>query len=126
VKRRIIVAIAAAVLSLGVAAPAAYAVPDFGPGNSSKGPNDGGRSAILRARRRRSLAASRSRSTEALCGLRMAFPRPHFPVLSTLRLARKRSPEYPSQLQVKQYSPYWSRWEGSQTPRCWDSGARDR
>jgi hypothetical protein len=31
VKRRIIVAIAAAVLSLGVAAPAAYAVPDFGP-----------------------------------------------------------------------------------------------
>jgi hypothetical protein len=29
VKRRIIVAIAAAVLSLGVAAPAAYAVPDF-------------------------------------------------------------------------------------------------
>jgi hypothetical protein len=43
VKRRIIVAIAAAVLSLGVAAaPAAYADPDFGPGNSSKGPNDGG------------------------------------------------------------------------------------
>ena len=30
------------VLSLGVAAPAAYAAPDFGPGNSSKGPNDGG------------------------------------------------------------------------------------
>jgi hypothetical protein len=43
VKRRIIVAIAAAVLSLGVAAaPAAYADPDFGPGNSSKGPNDRG------------------------------------------------------------------------------------
>lgn len=42
VKRRILAAIAAAVLSLGVAAPAAYAVPDFGPGNSSKGPNDGG------------------------------------------------------------------------------------
>ena len=42
VKRRVIVAIAAAVLSLGVAAPAAYAAPDFGPGNSSKGPNDGG------------------------------------------------------------------------------------
>jgi hypothetical protein len=42
VKRRVIVAIAAALLSLGVAAPAAYAVPDFGPGNSQKGPNDGG------------------------------------------------------------------------------------
>jgi hypothetical protein len=42
VKRRIIVAIAAAVLSLGVAAPAAYATPDFGPGNSSKGPHDPG------------------------------------------------------------------------------------
>jgi len=43
VKRRILAAIAAAVLSLGVvAAPAAYADPDFGPGNSSKGPNDGG------------------------------------------------------------------------------------
>lgn len=41
-KRRVIVAIAAAVLSLGVAALPAYAVPDFGPGNSSKGPNDGG------------------------------------------------------------------------------------
>jgi hypothetical protein len=40
VKCRIIVAIAAAVLSLGVAAPA-YADLDFGPGNSSKGPNDG-------------------------------------------------------------------------------------
>jgi hypothetical protein len=40
VKCRIIVAIAAAVLSLGVAAPAAYADLDFGPGNSSKGPND--------------------------------------------------------------------------------------
>ncbi len=37
-KRRILVAIAAAVLSLGVSAPAAYAAPDFGPGNSSKGP----------------------------------------------------------------------------------------
>jgi hypothetical protein len=42
VKRRILVAIAAAVLSLGVAAPAAYADPDFGPGNSQKGPNDPG------------------------------------------------------------------------------------
>jgi hypothetical protein len=42
VKCRIIVAIAAAVLSLGVAAPAAYADPEFGPGNSSKGPKDGG------------------------------------------------------------------------------------
>jgi hypothetical protein len=42
VKRRILAAIAAAVLSLGVAAPMAYADPDFGPGNSSKGPNDGG------------------------------------------------------------------------------------
>jgi hypothetical protein len=41
VKCRIIVSIAAAVLSLGVAAPA-YADLDFGPGNSSKGPNDGG------------------------------------------------------------------------------------
>jgi hypothetical protein len=41
VKRRILVAITAAVLSLGVAAPAAYADLDFGPGNSSKGPNDG-------------------------------------------------------------------------------------
>ena len=41
-KRRAIVAIAAAVLSLGVAAPAAYADPDFGPGNSSKGPHDPG------------------------------------------------------------------------------------
>jgi hypothetical protein len=42
VKRRILAAIAAAVLSLGVAAPMAYADPDFGPGNSSKGPHDGG------------------------------------------------------------------------------------
>src|SRR5215218_10669857 len=42
VKRRILAVIAAAVLSLGVAAPMAYADPDFGPGNSSKGPNDGG------------------------------------------------------------------------------------
>ena len=50
-KRRIIVAIAAAVLSLGMAAPAAYADPDFGPGNSSKGPHDGGRSVIRRGRR---------------------------------------------------------------------------
>ena len=32
-KRRFIVAIAAAVLSLGVAAPAAYADRSFGPGN---------------------------------------------------------------------------------------------
>ena len=32
-KRRIIAAIAAAVLSLGVAAPAAYADRSFGPGN---------------------------------------------------------------------------------------------
>jgi hypothetical protein len=42
VKRRILAAIAAAVLSLGVAAPMAYADPDFGPGNSNKGPHDGG------------------------------------------------------------------------------------
>jgi hypothetical protein len=62
VKRRILAAIAAAVLSLGVAAPMAYADPDFGPGNSSKGPNDGGRSVILRARRWTRLAASRSRA----------------------------------------------------------------
>jgi hypothetical protein len=41
VKRRAIVAIAAAVLSLGVAAPAAYAG-SFGPGNSDKGPHDAG------------------------------------------------------------------------------------
>jgi hypothetical protein len=33
VKRRILVAITAAVLSLGVAAPMAYADPAFGPGN---------------------------------------------------------------------------------------------
>jgi hypothetical protein len=33
VKRRIILAITAAVLSLGVAAPAAYADRSFGPGN---------------------------------------------------------------------------------------------
>ena len=33
VKRRILAAIAAAVLSLGVAAPMAYADPAFGPGN---------------------------------------------------------------------------------------------
>jgi hypothetical protein len=33
VKRRILVAITAAVLSLGVAAPMAYADPSFGPGN---------------------------------------------------------------------------------------------
>jgi hypothetical protein len=62
VKRRILAAIAAAVLSLGVAAPMAYANPDFGPGNSSKGPHDGGRSVILRARRWTRLAASRSRA----------------------------------------------------------------
>jgi hypothetical protein len=37
------VAIAFATLGvLGALAPAALADPDFGPGNSSKGPNDGG------------------------------------------------------------------------------------
>ena len=40
-KRRIIASIAAAVLSLGVAAPAAYAA-SFGPGSSDKGPHDAG------------------------------------------------------------------------------------
>jgi hypothetical protein len=47
--------------------------PDFGPGNSSKGSHDGGRSVILQARRRTCLAASRSRSTEALRGLLAAW-----------------------------------------------------
>jgi hypothetical protein len=41
VKRRIIVAIAAAVLSLGVAAPA-YADPAFGPGNNGGGVGNSG------------------------------------------------------------------------------------
>jgi hypothetical protein len=30
------------IAALGITAPAAFADPDFGPGNSSKGPNDGG------------------------------------------------------------------------------------
>jgi hypothetical protein len=40
-KRRITAALAAGALALAATAPA-YADPDFGPGNSSKGPNDGG------------------------------------------------------------------------------------
>jgi len=31
-----------AVFALSIGAPTALAAPDFGPGNSSKGPNDGG------------------------------------------------------------------------------------
>ena len=41
-KRRAIVAITAAVLSLGVAAPAAYADPAFGPGNNGGGQGNSG------------------------------------------------------------------------------------
>lgn len=36
------IAVVLASFGLMVAAPAAMADPDFGPGNSSKGPNDGG------------------------------------------------------------------------------------
>jgi hypothetical protein len=42
VKRRFIMAITAAVLSLGVAAPAAYADPAFGPGNKGGGVGNSG------------------------------------------------------------------------------------
>ena len=41
-KRRIIASIAAAVLSLGVAAPMAYADPAFGPGNAGGGEGNSG------------------------------------------------------------------------------------
>ncbi|HEY6685652.1 MAG TPA: hypothetical protein VI094_05520 [Propionibacteriaceae bacterium] len=41
-KRRILAAIAAAVLSLGVAAPMAYADPAFGPGNNGGGQGNSG------------------------------------------------------------------------------------
>ena len=40
-RRRLIAGLAALALALAGAAPA-VAAPDFGPGNSSKGPNDGG------------------------------------------------------------------------------------
>ena len=40
-KKRIGVALTTLTV-LGALAPAAVAAPDFGPGNSSKGPNDGG------------------------------------------------------------------------------------
>ena len=41
-KRKIAVGVLAVVFAcLGTAAPA-FAVPDFGPGNSQKGPNEGG------------------------------------------------------------------------------------
>jgi hypothetical protein len=41
-KRRIIASIASAVLSLGVAAPMAYADPAFGPGNNGGGQGNSG------------------------------------------------------------------------------------
>jgi hypothetical protein len=50
VKRRIILAITAAVLSLGVAAPAAYADPSFGPGNRGGTGNNNDHSNIGDAR----------------------------------------------------------------------------
>lgn len=39
--RRLVAAVAALALCIGGAAPA-LAAPDFGPGNSQKGPHDGG------------------------------------------------------------------------------------
>jgi hypothetical protein len=41
-RKRIAVAFATLGVLGALAAPAALADPDFGPGNSSKGPNDGG------------------------------------------------------------------------------------
>jgi hypothetical protein len=41
-KKRIAVAFATFGVLGALAAPAAFADPDFGPGNSSKGPNDAG------------------------------------------------------------------------------------
>jgi hypothetical protein len=40
-RTRLVAGVAALALCLGGAAPA-FAAPDFGPGNSQKGPNDGG------------------------------------------------------------------------------------
>jgi hypothetical protein len=40
--KRTFAGLAALTASLALAAAPAYADPDFGPGNSSKGPNDGG------------------------------------------------------------------------------------
>ena len=41
-RRRLTAVLLASAFALPAAAPAALADPDFGPGNSSKGPNDGG------------------------------------------------------------------------------------
>jgi hypothetical protein len=40
-RKRLVAGLAALALCLGGAAPA-FAAPDFGPGNSQKGPHDGG------------------------------------------------------------------------------------
>ena len=81
-KRRIIVAIAAAVLSLGVwLLRRPTPIRTSGQATAPRARTMGGRSVILRARRRRSPAASRSRSTEALCGLGM-HSRGHTPARS--------------------------------------------
>jgi hypothetical protein len=40
-KRKLLVGLTTLALSVGATAPA-FAVPDFGPGNSQKGPHDGG------------------------------------------------------------------------------------
>ena len=41
-RRKITAVLLASAFALSAAAPTAIAAPDFGPGNSSKGPNDGG------------------------------------------------------------------------------------
>ena len=41
-RRKVTAVVLASMFALSAAAPAALADPDFGPGNSSKGPNDGG------------------------------------------------------------------------------------
>ena len=41
-RRKLTAVLLASAFALSAAAPAALADPDFGPGNSSKGPNDGG------------------------------------------------------------------------------------
>ena len=41
-RRKVTAVVLASMFALSATAPAAFADPDFGPGNSSKGPNDGG------------------------------------------------------------------------------------
>ena len=77
-RKRLIGGLAALALFVGAAAPA-FAAPDFGPGNSQKGPNDGGPSATRRARPLTSPAAS-SRDLKEVFGM------PRFLLVAVLAL----------------------------------------